>query len=214
MSNLYWTGGPAHVKLVHAPTMPKPKAEEAVQLLDDYRSQCQRLWFAFSGLINGRPLALERWRQQKVGSHNRLSVGTQFPDQDQSLGKSTFAQITFGDLFDAMADGGEFEQLNAKAYLVFVDALWEDSTRKRIADVLQVKKREVKCQLLADLRRLRNLIIHQSEDAKRSYVDKAALLSQIWNIDPDNVVITASMLHALIEQLNAIRVDIGEVRQD
>lgn len=194
--------------------MPESKAEEAVQLLDDYRSQCQRLWFAFSGLINGRPLAIERWRQQKVASYNRLSVGTQFPDQDQSLGKSTFVQITFGDLFEAMADGGEFEQLNAKAYLVFVDALWEDSTRKRIAEVLQVKKCEVKCQLLADLRRLRNLIIHQSEDAKRSYLDKATLLPQIWNIDPDNVVITASMLHALIEQLNAIRVDIVEVSWD
>ena len=75
------------------------------------------------------------------------------------------------------------------------------------------RKCEVKCQLLADLRRLRNLIIHRSEDAKRSYVDKAALLPQIWNIDPDNVVITGSMLHALIEQLNAIRVHIGEVRQ-
>ena len=140
MAELYWTAGPAKVRLYHAPTTPKAKAVETVRLLEEFRSQCQRLWFAFDGMMNGRPLALERWRELKAGKHNRVSVGTQFPDQDQSVGKSTFAQITFGDLFDAMADGGEFEQLNSKAYLVFVDALWEDSTRKRIADVLQVKK--------------------------------------------------------------------------
>ena len=108
-----------------------------------------------------------------------------------------------------MADGGEFEQLNAKAYLVFICALWEGYTRKKIADLLQVKQREVKCELMADLCRLRNLIIHRSEKAKQTYVNKAKLLPQIWAIDPHNLVVTASMLQALIEQLNAIHVDVG-----
>ena len=108
------------------------------------------------------------------------------------------------------AEGGEFEQLNAKAYLVFIDALWEDSVRKRIANVLRVKEREVKCDLLADLRRLRNLMIHRSEKAKQDYVEKVTLLPQIWDINPDDVIITASMLQALIEQLNAMHVHVGD----
>ena len=209
LSDLYWTGGPAKVQLSHSPTIPESKSAEAVRILDDFRSQCQRLWFAFSGLINGRPLAIERLHHLKVERHNRLSVGTQFPDQDQGIGRSTFAQITFGELCDGMADGGEFEQLNAKAYLVFICALWEGYTRKKIADLLQVKQREVKCELMADLCRLRNLIIHRSEKAKQTYVNKAKLLPQIWAIDPHNLVVTASMLQALIEQLNAIHVDVG-----
>ena len=110
-----------------------------------------------------------------------------------------------------MADGGEFEQLNAKAYLVFIDALWEDSARRRIADVLHVKERDVKSDLLADLRRLRNLMIHRSEKARQDYVEKATLLPQIWDINPDDVIITAPMLQALIEQLNAMHVNVGEV---
>ena len=209
MSDLYWTGGPAQVKLSHAPTIPESQSVAAVQVLDDFRSQCQRLWFAFSGLINGRPLAIERLHQLKIERHNMLSVGTQFPDQDQSIGSSTFAQITFGELFDGMAEGGEFEQLNAKAYLVFICALWEGYTRKRIEEVLQVQRNDAKCELMADLCRLRNIIIHRSERAKKDYVDKAALLPQIWKIDPDNVVITGSMLQALIEQLNSINVNAG-----
>ena len=109
-----------------------------------------------------------------------------------------------------MAEGGEFEQLNAKAYLVFIDALWEDSVRKRIANVLRVKEREVKCDLLADLRRLRNLMIHRNEKAKQDYVEKVTLLPKIWGINPDDVIITASMLQALIEQLNAMHVHVGD----
>ena len=212
MTDLYWTGGPAQVKLYHPPTTPKANAAEAVRILEDFRSQCQRLWFAFDGMINGRPLALERWRKLKAERHNRVSVGTQFPDQDQSVGQSTFVQMTVGELFDAMADGGEFEQLNAKAYLVFICALWEGYTRSRIADVLQIDKRDIQCDLLADLCRLRNLIIHRSEKAKQTYINKATLLPKLWSIDPDDVVISSSMLQALIEQLNAMRVHVGEAR--
>ena len=209
MAELYWTGGPAQVRLYHAPTTPRVQVVESVRLLEDFRSQCQRLWFAFDGMVNGRPLALERLRELKAGRHNRVSVGTQFPDQDQSIGKSTFAQITVGELFDAMASGGEFEQLNVKALLVFIDALWENSIRKRIADTLQVHKRDVKCELMADLRRFRNLLLYGSQKAKRSYVQRATLLPQIWDVDPDNVVVTGSMLQALVEQLNAIRVNVA-----
>ena len=100
--------------------------------------------------------------------------------------------------------------MNAKAYLVFIDAVWEESARQKIADVLQVEKRDVKCDLLADLRRLRNLILLRSETAKQDYVDKAKLPPQIWDINPDYVIITAPMLQALIEQLNAVHVHAGE----
>ena len=210
MSKVYWTGGQAQIKIFYESPVSEADSIEALRILEDFRSQCQRLWFAFNGMINGRPLMVERWRQQQIARHNRLFVGAQLPEQEQSVGKSTFAQITFGELLDSMAEGGEFEQLNAKAYLVFIDALWEDSVRKRIANVRRVKEREVKCDLLADLRRLRNLMIHRSEKAKQNYVEKVALLPQIWDINPDDVIITASMLQALIEQLNAMHLHVGD----
>ena len=109
-----------------------------------------------------------------------------------------------------MADGGEFEQLNTKAFLVFIDTLWEETTRDRIKGILQVGKSDVRCELMADLHRLRNVIIHQSEKSKQEYVQRADFLPQIWTIDPDNVVITSKMLHTLMEQLNGIRVSIGK----
>ena len=146
----------------------------------------------------------------KTGRHNTVSVGSQFPDAEQNVGKSTFARITFGELIDGLVAGGEFEQLNAKAMLVFIDALWEDSTRSRIACLLGVKRKDVKCDLMADIRRLRNLIVHQSESAKQDYVQKASFLPLIWNIDPNELIITGAMLQPLFEQLNAVQVHIRE----
>ena len=211
MMTLYWTNGPAQVSLCHEQSVTSADADTAIGVLEAFRLQCQRLWFAFDGMVNGRPLALQQWQQREAGRHNTFSAGTQFPDQEQSLGRSTIARIPIGELPDAMADGGEFELLNAKAMLVFIDVLWEESTRRGIADSLQVGKDDVKSSLMADLHRLRNLIVHRSESAKRDYVEKVTFLPQIWAIDPDNVCITAPMLRALMEQLNALHVDVGEV---
>ena len=212
MTKLYWTGGPARIKLYHPESISEADSKAAVRVLDDFRAQSQRIWFAFDGLINGRPLALQKWQQRKAGEHNRLTVGTQLPNREQSIGRSTFAQITFGELLEAMADGGEFEQLNTQALLVFIDTLWEESTRYEIAALLNVNKKNVKCDLFADLRLIRNLIVHKSEKAKRDYLKKARLLPEIWEINPDDPVITASMVQALMEQLNAMHVHVGEAR--
>ena len=209
MVPLYWTNGSAQIRLYHA-SMPEAEVKAAIGILDDFRSQCQRLWFAFDGMINGRPLALQQLQQRGASRHNTLSAGTQFPDQEQSIGKSTIASINIGELTDAMADGGEFEQLNAKALLVFMADTWEESTRAKIADALRVAKDDIKCDLMGDLHRLRNLIVHQSEKARREYVEKATFLPQIWTIDPNNVTISGAMIHAMLEQLNAMHVLVDE----
>lgn len=109
-----------------------------------------------------------------------------------------------------MASGGEFEQLNTKASVVFIYALWEDGIRAKVADLLGVDKSDVRCALMGDLGLIRNVIIHQSKKAKRDYKLKASFLPQIWEIDPDDVIITSSMLQTLFEQLNAIQVNIHE----
>ena len=213
MSTLYWENGPARVSMCHGQLADEADANAALGMLENYRSQCHRLWFAFAWGKLLQDMALHRFKETGVQRHNRLSVGTQFPDQEQSRGSSTIARITFGELFDATADGGEFEQLNAKAFVVFADTLWGESSRRGIADALHVKGNDVTSQLMGDLHLLRNLMMHQREDAKRQYVQRAKLLSRFWTIDPDNVVITASMLHALMEQLNALHVHVGGVQQ-
>ena len=147
----------------------------------------------------------------KAGRQNKLFVGTQFPDGEQSIGESTIAQITFGDLLEAMADGGEFDQLNIQAFLVFVYTLWEESTRHRIAALLHVKKCKVKCDLFGDLRLIRNSIVHKSEETRVEYCKKAILIPELWPSYPNDETFTASMVQALMEQLKAVQVYVGDV---
>ena len=82
MTKLYWTGGPAKIKLYHPESISEADSKAAVGVLDDFRAQFHRMWFAFNGLINGRGLALQKWQEMNLGEHNSLSVGTQFPNHE------------------------------------------------------------------------------------------------------------------------------------
>ena len=207
MNRLYWTNGPMQVRIKHSADTPDADASAAIRVLEDFRLQCQRLFVAFDGMVNGRSRMLEYWQAQNVSRSNRLSIGTQLPDGEQSIGMSTIARVTFGELFDGMKDGGEFDQLSTKAMLVFMYSLWEETTRGNIADALQITRGQVKCDLMGDMRYLRNFIVHPSEKTQQEYARGATFLPVIWPTFPEDVTITASMLQALMEQLNAIIVD-------
>ena len=206
-SRLYWTHGPMRVRIKHSSDALESEARGAVKALEEFRYQCQRLYVAFSGMVNGRSRMLEYWQGQNVSRSNSLSIGTGFPDGEQSIGTSTIARVTFGELFDGMIDGGEFDQLSSKAMLVFMYSLWEETTRGKIADALRVKRSKVRCDLMGDMRHLRNFIVHPSAKTKQDYVNGAIFLPAIWPTFPEDVSITGSMLHSFMEQLNAINVD-------
>lgn len=210
MNGLYWTNGPMRVRIKHSASTPEADARSALRVLDEFRVQCQRLYVAFHGTVNGRSLMLEYWRGQNASRSNKLSIGTQLPDGEQRIGMSTIAEINFGELFDGMIDGGEFDQLGTKAMLVFMYTLWEETTRGNIADALHVKRSQVRCDLMGDMRHLRNFMVHPSENTKREYARGAVFLPKIWPEFPEDPTITASMVHALMEQLNAIFVEIHE----
>lgn len=210
MNGLYWTNGPMRVRIKHSADTPEANVTASIRVLDEFRFQCQRLYVAFNGMVNGRSRMLEHWQGQNVSRSNNLSIGTQFPDGEQRIGMSTIAVITFGEFFDGMVDGGEFDQLSTKAMLVFIYTLWEETTRGNIADTLQVKRSQVRCDLMGDMRHLRNFIVHPSEKTKQEYARGAAFLPEIWPAFPEDGTISASMVHALMEQLNAIIVEIHE----
>ena len=207
MNGLYWTNGPMRVRIKPPSDVPDADTSAAIRVLEDFRFQCQRLYVAFNGMVNGRSRMLEYWRSQNVSRSNSLSIGSQFPDGEQSIGRSTIARVTFGELLDGMIDGGEFDQLNTKALLVFMYSLWEETTRGKIADMLHVTRGQVRCDLMGDMRHLRNFIVHPSDKTKQEYAKSARFLPAIWPNFPESDIITASMLLALMEQLNAIIVD-------
>ena len=211
-SKLYWTGGLFRTSILCWPKRQQHQIDKAIAILDEFRSACQKQFIAFEPTINGRPMAYERFSKQLNPEHrdNRFSVGAGLPDAEQLPGRSTIASITQGELLEGLKKGGDFDNQHAKAVIVFIYHLWDESYRVRIADSLGVKPCKVTCDLMGDLREIRNAIIHNSSIIEEKTLQKLKFLLGIWQIESAELVVTGTMLHALMEQLNAIRVDITE----
>lgn len=211
-SKLYWEGGSFRVRLYHNPNTPRHAVDTAVSILDEFRADCQKQYMAFNGVVNGRQLAYERFRRIMTpeDKDKGFSVGSAPPDAEQSPGKSIIAHMSQGELLEGLKEGGEFENQHAKALLVLIYHRWCENFRKRIADIMSVPPNQVECDLMGDIRRVRNLIIHENSVIPRNFPTKLELLPEIesWSLEPGELTITEKMVHSLMEQINAIRVRI------
>ena len=208
----YWSGGPFHVALVYQRGSFSPEAvATAVAVLEEFRGECQKAYFAFNGAVNGRLDALIKYQQLTRRREARFSVGTAFPDGEQRPGKSTIAVLTQGEHLDSLAEGGDFEDRQNKAFMVMLYHRWDEWYRHRISRALGLRKKEdVRCTLMGELRLLRNLIVHENAIIPQGF--SVPLLSRIWGgIATSHIVITDRMIHALMEQLNAMRVEAGDL---
>ena len=210
---LYWSGGRFHAGLVFGPGRFPPNAvAKAVVVLEEFRAECHKAYFAFNGTLNGRLTASSKYEKLLTKREARIYAGSAPPDGEQRPGQSVIAELTQGQLLDALVAGGDFEDRQNKALLVMLFHRWEEWYRHRIAEALGVDKDDVRCILMGEVRLLRNLIVH--ENAMVRDASSIPILSHIWEgIGAGYLVITDRMIHALMEQLNAIRVEIAGERQ-
>ena len=206
--DMYWTGGPFRMSLQNPAITSPDRLRDALAMLEDFRAACQKQYIAFHGMINGRNLAHERFKKLMKSRDNTFFVGTAPPDAEQRLGHSCIAALSQGELLDGLATGREFETEHAKAFIVMTFSLWEGGYRRSLAKANSVQKKQVKCVLMNDIRQVRNCIVHDKAVVSDRFTDKLDLLSQVWTIAPGELRITDSMLHSLMEQINALRVEI------
>ena len=205
----YWSGGPFRVALAdRTGAFSSDEVAAAIAVLEEFRAECQKAYFAFNGTVNGRFDASIKYGGLVTDRDRRFSVGTAFPDADQRPAKSTIATLTQGELLDSLVEGGDFEDRQNRALVVMLYHRWEEWYRHRIGQVLGVAKDEVRCLLMGEVRQLRNLIVHENGIVPEEF--GAPMLSRIWGGIPRGYLsINDRMVHALMEQLNAIRVDAG-----
>ena len=208
--DLYWESGPFNSGIAIAAGVPIDGGPEAVALLGDFLSACQEHYFAFYTGIYGIGKFREMCESLFAPEHrdNIFSIGNNFPDAEQSAGHSTIAHIRQGEILDSLSEDGVFENYHAKALVVIIYHLWDEYYRPRIADVLSVNASNVKCTLMGDIRRVRNLIIHNKSLVPNYYSENLEFLPQIWTIGPGELRITHDMVHAWMEQLNSMLVTV------
>ena len=207
--DLYWSGGPFRVSLHHSANAPEDRVNRAVEILEGFRSDCQSQYCAFSGMVNGRGLAYERFKSIMESRNNKFSLGTAFPGSEQQPGKSTIVQISHGELLDGLEPDGTFEDQNAKAFILMIYHRWDEKYRHLISRALSVPKKSIQCDLMGDVRHVRNAIIHNNSDISQNTIAKLQLLRRIWNIPLGALKVSQDMLHSLMEQINAIHVRVS-----
>lgn len=207
---LYWKGGPARVGIELPRNISQSAADKAIKILEEFRSNCheQSIIFDIANLgkhqwLNNHKHLLEKSKD------NKISFGSNFPNAYQSPGKSTTSEMTIKDLLENLKPGGEFENQLAKMLIVFIYHLWEENCRDKIAGSLSISKNQIECDLMGDIRHIRNSIIHRNSDVRQEDLNHLKMLSQIWNLDPGKLLISNSMIHSLMEQINALRAKIN-----
>lgn len=203
----YWSGGPFRVGLGDRTGAFSPDAvAKAIVVLEEFRAECQKAYFAFNGTVNGRLDASIKYARFLTTRDAPFSVGSALPNAEQRPGQSTIAQLTQGELLDSLVEGGDFEDRQNRALVVMLYHRWDEWYRHRIGQALGLPKDDIRCTLMGEVRLLRNLIVHENGVVPDGF--SAPLLSRIWGgIGTGYLVITDRMVHALMEQFNAICVE-------
>ena len=232
MEKLYWTERGKRPGIIHGAGVPKSELREGGEVLREFISQCQRNWIASNGSVNGRYMARKRYianankglkrrtarvcpfkgLRERWLRNGRLEGNTYIAGEHSEGNYLMVARIGTSELIESMRPGGEFEDLNAKGLIVLIYTLWEDSARFKLAKVFGIKdKNHITCDLMGDIRLLRNIIVHRSDKARREYQRKAEVLPRLWGpIGTADLVLTDGMVYELMGELNCIQVDVPE----
>ena len=208
-SKPYWRGGPFRLTIELPLSIPQCVGDEVIKMLKEFRDSCQEQSIIFD-IAN---LAKHKWLDDhkhilEQSSDNTILFGSNFPDAYQSPGSSVTGQMSVKRLLKYLGPRGEFESQLAKMIIIFIYHLWDDNFRGRIANSLSISKNLVECDLMGDIRHIRNSIIHKDSVVEPTDLNHLKILPQIWNIETGKLVISKTMIHALMEQINALRIAI------
>lgn len=232
METLYGSDMGKRPRIIPGAGVLESELREGEEVLREFTSQCQRNWIAFNGSVNGRHMARKRYiananrglrrrvarvcpfkgLREKWLRNGRLEGNTYIAGEQSEGNYLMVARIGTSELIESMRPGGEFEDLNTKGLIVLIYTLWQDSARSKLAKVFGIKdKNRITCALMGDIRLLRNMIVHRSDEARKKYERKAEVLPRLWGpMGTADLVLTDSMLYKLMEELNCIQVDVPE----
>lgn len=207
---LYWQEGEFRRRIQCPRSISHDAADKALGIIGEFFSNCQKqsIIFDIARIAKGQWLQAYKHIFENSKDNNRTFFGTAPPDAPQSLGKSTTSSIQDKDLLEMLKVEGEFENQLSKQFIVFVYHLWDDNFRDKIADSLSISKNQVECDLMGDIRHIRNSIIHKNSDIRQKDLNHLKILSQIWDLKPGELVISWKMIHSLMEQINALFIKI------
>ena len=205
LTQVGWPGGLLTIRYVGIPEVTDETSKEIQAIMRRFSTDCQRMLIWFAGILGSRD-AIKRHLDELADKGEPLSINTYRPNGRID---SVLASLPVENIAEAVSSGGEFERLYAKAFVVFTYQIWNDVTRNQIAAALRLEDpKHVKCDLVGDLRFLRNWLIHPTKKAEEEFFDKSKILSASLGLNRDDPSLTVGMIAVLMRQLNNMQIDI------
>ena len=115
---------------------------------------------------------------------------------------------TIADRIARNADCGENATFVGNMALVTIDSYWEDCYRAQIAHARAVTKKEIKSDVMGDIRKLRNSILHNRGIATK---EVAACKVLKWFNERDDIFLSEQMF---LQMISHVRADLHQLRSN
>lgn len=103
---------------------------------------------------------------------------------------------------DDNSPSGFNEQQLISSILVFIYTYWEDEIRPRLADELNVDVKEISCDIMGDLRCIRNCILHSKGVFVSEWYRKLTVLKNRFS-ENAKIEISSDLMHYILSQIKS-----------
>ena len=212
-------GGPNHKQVRGAVTMVDQEQEwtwnvsesqkqAAVKLLGAFKDRVNRLFFAFGELGQGRDLLKTQFELTFDPAHSeaRFAAAYQVNDDPNNIQLTTVAAMKQGEMIEALQRGGEFENQNCHALIVFMYRLWDEYYRPRIATALGLEQPgQLKSDFFGDIRLIRHAIIHNQAVLTQNEYSKLKILAPLDELRPGELKLTQKTTQLVIAGVDPLQ---------
>ena len=126
---------------------------------------------------------------------------------------SRLSKIRAEEWCEMLSPGGVVERDQCEFFLSSVFSLWEHEVRKPIADLFGVPSYAITCDLMGDIRLVRNDLVHKNgRISKEGGEERTPFLRDLWGVEAvsgEHWHITFQMSQALMRQIASIHVKVG-----
>lgn len=173
-------------------------AQVELPILGEFGKECESTFACFLFASKGIENLREIIRSQSSPPNARLFISETDPTS-----KRATATILVADAIKKMEADGEYFDRIAKALHVLLYSRWDEYYRKEVGRVIGVAGDQVRCDLMGDLRHIRNCIVHAKSIITKEH-NKIKCLC--WDLKPGHFSITKRMLADFIEQTHTMTV--------
>lgn len=173
------------------------------QSISDFQLSCQKYYICYTFAANGLTEGAGRFGMLNPDRSKTLYVGTGHPDDGKWHGR-----INIGEYLDSSQKNGVFADSIAKSFICAIYSSWDEYYRHAIAVEAGVKQKQVRSDLMGDLRHIRNCIVHK----KSVLTDEPEKIRKLsWVLIPGPLIVTDDMFRDLVDQINRMAVAVEQV---